>query len=501
VSADPVASTVREAHAPPPGRLGRLLEQSPFPILLLCATGVLLLLAFAPSLLVGDSWLTLMAGREVVKHGLPDTETITLLGQGATWTDQQWLAQVLFYAAHELAGIRAVVLADVVLVLIALGLTMAAARWAGATARSTFLVGLLAAVAGPWGWTVRAQAWALPLYAGVLWLLLDASRRGVRRRTLLALPLLVLWANLHGSVVLGAGLTVLLGAVELVRTRATRPWLPLALVVLAPLCVLASPYAARLPAYYDLMLVDAPFADILREWEWSKPAGTTVLFYALAALTVTLIAAPRSRRRLRVFELLVLAATLVSAVQAIRGVIWFALAAAAILPLALDGLIRRPDVVAPRLNRTISLVAIGAFVVTFAATALARPTSWFLADWPEAEVTAVEAAVVDPSVRLFATDRHSDWLLWRIPSLRGRVAFDVRFELYDRATLEDIVRYNGELDPGWNGITDGYDVVILDHQKRGPSHLEDFLAEPGTRVVYEDPDLTIVRREPDPGVA
>ena len=49
-----------------------------------------------------------------------------------------------------------------------------------------------------------------------------------------------------------------------------------------------------------------------------------------------------------------LGVTLVGAVQAVRGVIWFALAAAAILPIALDGLFTRADVAAPRVNRTIS---------------------------------------------------------------------------------------------------------------------------------------------------
>ncbi len=146
---------------------------------------------FAPSLVVGDTWLTLMAGREVVDNGLPRTETLTVLGQGATWTDQQWLAQVVFYGAHELAGLRAVVVLDVLLVVLALGLAAAAARSGGASSRSTFVVGLLAVLAGPWGWTIRAQTTALPLFAGVLWLLVDAARRGVRRRTLLVLPALV----------------------------------------------------------------------------------------------------------------------------------------------------------------------------------------------------------------------------------------------------------------------------------------------------------------------
>ena len=195
---------------------------SPFPILLVSLVGIVLLSVFGPSLVVGDTWLTLMAGREVVEHGLPSTETITILGQGATWTDQQWLAQVVFYGAHGLAGMRAVVLLDVLLVLLALAFATGAARTSGASSRSTFLIGLLAVIAGPWGWTIRAQSAALPLFAGALWLLVDAYRNGVRRRTLLVLPLLVLWANLHGSVVLGAGLTVLLGLVELVREPSAR---------------------------------------------------------------------------------------------------------------------------------------------------------------------------------------------------------------------------------------------------------------------------------------
>ena len=332
-----------------------VLETSPFPILLVSLVGIVLLTVFGPSLVVGDTWLTLMAGREVVENGLPETETLTVLGQGATWTDQQWLAQVVFYGAHELAGMRAVVVLDVLLVVLALGLTAAAARSGGASSRSTFVVGLLAVLAGPWGWTIRAQTAALPLFAGVLWLLVDAARRGVRRRTLLVLPALVLWANLHGSVVLGAFLTMLLGGYALVRARRLA-WLPAALVLLAPLCVLATPYGWDIVAYYELMLVDAPFAEILREWQWSSPSASTFLFYVLATVAVVLVAVPRCRRRLNVFELIVLGVTLLGAVQAVRGVIWFALAAAAILPIALDGLFTRADVAAPKVNRTISVV-------------------------------------------------------------------------------------------------------------------------------------------------
>ena len=118
-----------------------LLETSPFPVFLVSLVGVVLLTVFGPSLVVGDTWLTLMAGREIVDHGLPDVEHVTLLGEGATWTDQQWLAQLLFYGAHEVAGTRLVVVLDVALVLLAIGLVAGAARSAGASSRSTFLIG------------------------------------------------------------------------------------------------------------------------------------------------------------------------------------------------------------------------------------------------------------------------------------------------------------------------------------------------------------------------
>ncbi len=469
-------------------RTREILETSPFPILLVSLVGIVLLTVFAPSIVVGDTWLTLMAGREIVEHGLPHTEEITILGQGATWTDQQWLAQLLFYGAHVVGGVRAVILLDVALVLLALGLAVATARASGGSSRSTFLVGLLAVLAGPWGWTIRAQTAALPLFAGVLWLLVDASRQGVRRRTLLVLPMLVIWANLHGSVVLGAGLTVLLALLVMVRARRLS-WIPAALAVLAPLCVLVSPYGTKLVAYYRLMLVDAPFAPILREWQWSSPSGTTALFWGLAIVAGAILALRRCRSRLTFYELAVLLVAFVGAVQAVRGVIWFALACAAILPVALDGLLTRADVDAPRLNRMISIGALAALAVAVIAF-VARPGSWFVSDWPEQRVEAVRAATRDPSTRVYATDGTADWLLWRIPDLRGRLAYDVRFELYDQDALDEIVRY-GTRSGGWKSLLDGYRVVLVPIVP-GNARLNELLAEPHTRVVYRDTGIAVV---------
>jgi hypothetical protein len=65
--------------------------------------------------------------------------------------------------------------------------------------------------------------------------------------------------------------------------------------------------------------------------------------------------------------------------------------------------------------------------------------------------------------RVWATDGTADWLLWRIPDLRDRLAYDVRFELYDQATLGGIVQY-GKRDGDWR-LLSGYRVVIVDRRR------------------------------------
>ena len=374
-----------------------------------------------------------------VENGLPHTEHLTVLGEGSTWTDQQWLAQVVFYAAHGLAGMRAVILLGIAFVLLALGARVRDRADGRRVVPLDLRHRLPRDPRRPVGLDAPRADGGAPLFAAALWLLVDASRTASAD------------ARCSCCRCSSSGRTSTAPSSSAPASRCSSgssswcahdasTWIPLALVVLSPLCVLATPYGWDIVAYYKLMLVDAPFAPILREWQWSSPSGTTALFWLLAlvaagdprppALQVTadLLRARRPRRDVR------------GAVQAVRGVIWFALAAAAILPVALDGLLTKADVAAPRVNRIISLAALAGLAVA-ALVFVARPASWFVSEWPEARVAAVREATRDPNVRVWATDGTADWLLWRIPDLRGRLAYDVRFELYDQPTLDRIVGY------------------------------------------------------------
>ncbi len=469
----------------------RIAEEEYILVVLLAGFGLIFLLIFPPALVVNDSWLNLMAGREVVENGLPSVDEITVYGLGATWTDQQWLAQVFMYGVYALGGFALLSIATATFVVAAFSIAAAAARQLGAGPRAIWLMFLPVLMAAPWAWSIRAQMLALPLYTGLLWLLASQARNPTRR-IWIAFPLLVVWANVHGSVALGALLVMLLGAYELIRTRAASWRRSIPLLLLAPLAVLATPYGPVDTArYYHLLLVDPPFAGRVTEWRWAEPATNTMFFYALAAIAIVVVWL--GRKRLTPFDLAVLALTFAGGVNAIRGIVWFALACMVFVPVAIGRKLESKRQGEPRRGLNVAITTtLAAALLLVAASLFTRDEEWFEEYWPRAAVEAVREEV-QPDDRLFAPDRFSDWMLFKIPELRGRVSYDVRFELYDREFFDELQEYAGESTPDWKSFADGYRVVIVDETRK--SHTADFLEEPGARVVYEDDEITVIARE------
>jgi len=472
-------------------RIVDIAVRNPFPIALTCLLVSLLALA-SYGLIVADSWMSLVAGREIVRDGLPHRETLTVIPAGREWIDQQWLAQLALYGVHWAAGIAGVAILDVLLVGAAVGSAMAAARSLGATARSTFLVALVCLFIAPWSWQIRAQAFALPLFVWCLWLAAAHVRRP-GRRVFVALPLLVLWANIHGSVVLGAALVVLAAGVVAVARRSDRRsrWEAAALAIGATAAIFVTPYGSKIVDYYHLLLVDPPFGHVIVEWQRTKPEGITAVFFVVLLLAVPLVALAWRRRTMTTFDVLALGLVTVGALQAVRGLAWFALAATVLLPNALDAVVRKPDkIAAPRVNVAVAAASVlGALVVLVIAAA--RPQSWFERQWPSGALEAVRSA--GPEARVYGSDRHSDWLLWKIPSLRGRLAYDVRFELVSRKQFRRLANYVAQNGSDWKRVADGYRVIVIDVDST-TKHLAAFRSEPGARVAFRKDNVAVVVR-------
>ena len=474
-------------------------------LLLIFALYVAMRVLGLPGQVGQDSWLTLLAGREVVDNGLPSVETLTVLARGTEWVDQQWLGQLIFYGAEQLGTLKAALALHALLVTGAVAAAIAAARSLGGSTRRVARIALLAVVAIVLTtWYMRTQSLAYLLFVGVLWLLI-ADARSPSRRVLFVFPLLVLWANIHGSVVLGVALVGLRALTTVVGVRPPRLQLgnlprAAALGAGAVVCLFASPYGLDLVGYYRDTLANPEFAKFVTEWQASTPKPLTAPFYALAFAATWIMA--RNAGRVTPFELLALAITLAGGLLAIRNIAWFAFAALMILPSALAAAPDDDKEDAPLALRFGVAMLACAIIVASSVSFLARaPDSFEHENYPSALGRSIEQAAKDPSARVYASLRHADWILWKYPWLANRVAFDARFELLPGEQLSRIYQFLSQVGHGWEQHAAGYSIVVLPRD-RGiaiPHTLPTYrvlLAKGGWRLDYRDDDsVVLVRRQ------
>lgn len=453
-----------------------------------------MLSAAMPKLLVQDSWLSFVGGRLVAQHGLPHADTLTVWAQGRPWLDQQWGAHLALYELIQLGGLRLAIVVAVACVLAAIAAACVVTRRLGATPVAAAAGAVLPVLGAPWMTQVRAQSLALPLFVAVYGLLaLDSRRPG--RRVLLVLPILLVWANLHGSVVLAAGLTALHG-VTLARHHAHRAR-ALALAVGAPLCVLATPYGFAVVGYYRLMLLSSPLKHYVREWQAPGIQGITAGLFVSAFVVVALWA--RNPRAVTGFERWAIPLLLVGAMTALRNAIWFELAAAVTLPRLLDAA-RRTRPATPGVRRV--NVVVGSLAVTGAllivATELARPAAWLQRDLPPSAAASI-AKAAGPSGIVLSDDVHSDWLLWQQPSLAGRVAYDVRFELFDKQELLTLKGLQDASVPSWRACGGVARVVTFATPARRLDAVRQGVLDTHSRVLVDLPSIAAVAQTPSHG--
>lgn len=466
----------------------RLRGQALLALLLVLQAGLLSMLA--RDLFLDDSWLSLVGGREIWRHGIPTHDTLGVLTAGRPWIDQQWLGQLGFYAASAVGGLAFVFVLHLAVLTAAMGLAMATARRRGASALSVFAIALLAIFVAPWSWQPRAQSLAELLFAGLLALLLSNRDEGPRRRTLLVLPLLVLWANVHGSVLLGVAVVLAYAATGLAKGRrrvASGGSIVCSLLLLSPLCLVMTPYGLHTIDYYASLLGNRDLSAIAPEWR--APSGSVaIMFFLLATVAVGLVVT--RRRRLAPFELAVFLITFGASLTAVRHFAWFALAMTMLLP----PLLPAPPARHPTaLGRWVAWGCVGA-VAAMAVALLAKPNGWYEQHWPvRASRALLTATSRDPAGTIFVHGREDDWLMWRYPSLQGRIAYDARLELLTGSEIRQIVRFDRGEGPQWSAAAAGYDLVWINSRLR-PELARSLARLRGTTVVYHDHEVTLLQR-------
>jgi hypothetical protein len=375
-------------------------------------------------------------------HRLPDADAFSFSKSGAPWFAWEWASDVLTGAIHRAAGLRGFAAFY--------GLAIATSVWMWF--RLTWAVGgnfLIAALfAAPMivttdlHWLARPHVFGWLFALGAVWWCERAPcRPGAKDLAGIAIGS-ALWANMHGSFVLGP-LIILIYAI----VGRTRNLVPALLAATAGSFI--NPHGWMLHRHIAAYLFDASLLDRIGEFQSFNfhHAGAWWVIVSLIAGIAGGCAALFVRRPERfILSVMLTGAALTSARS-------LPLAALLLLPLANGSITEAGLPFTKALRYGDSLRAFdrsfhGFALVPFIALVLfgmRLPAAFPPADFPVAASAAISSLPGD--ARIFSTDKFGGYLIYRLDGAR-KVFFDGRSDFYG---ADFVTRYARMIEarPGW----------------------------------------------------
>jgi hypothetical protein len=266
---------------------------------LLAAGAVMALLFVDPASMLQDpdNWWHVKVGFDLLSSlTLPTVDTYSYTFAGHPWIAKEWLGQILFALAYMAAGWNGVAL----LTIVAIALAMFLLAWhLGAELRPATALALtigLAVLAAPL-YNARPFIFTFPII--VVWTAaLFRAAHESRAPSIWLLPLLCLWANLHGTFTFAFVIAFFAGLEVLERTRLSHPMLLAKWVgfgLLCPLASLLNPYGYK--AILATFTVSHGNEAVPHIGEW-QPFDASVDYLQEWALLLTVFAVLVSRLRI-----------------------------------------------------------------------------------------------------------------------------------------------------------------------------------------------------------
>jgi len=244
----------------------------------LCTALLFLVVALVACLMPAqtDTWWQLRTGEDIwLQRAVDLHDHFSHTVNGSYWPNHEWLSQTLFYAAYKLGGL-------------ALLTAFCAAAIVGAWAlvwrltpdhtRRHLLIAGLALIPSSTGWTLRPQVLTLLFFAATLFL-------AMRRRELFLPPLFLVWANLHGGVVLG--FLCIAGAIIDVVLRERR--FPRRLLIVLGGCIMATMLTPLGRSFWSEIPASVARLHDYRVLEWQSPKLTDLPFLPFWGLSLALV--------------------------------------------------------------------------------------------------------------------------------------------------------------------------------------------------------------------
>ncbi len=399
-----------------------------------------------------DAYWHIALGRDTLAGGIQRVDTYSWTVAGQPVSIDQWLGQVLLALSWQLGDWRGVVALRAVAVAVLVGLiAYAALRERPARPLAAVLAALPAIALTRFVWTERPELFGFVCFA-LLIVLLRGGRAGSDRALWAIAPLIAVWANLHGSFALGAGLVAIAAIAGAVAQPARRR---------TYVAVGAASLVATLLTPAGIGAWTAPGLHLLHPprgiQEWSVPDVTTLpgLLFSVA-LFATFAVALFARTRAP-GEAVVLLPVLFVSLSATRQLPLFAIAAAPYLAAyggeavsELAGMLKlRLPALASAAGRPSRAVDGVALVVAAVALAIAGATGTAAADRTGLPVAALPALRPGPGLL-----NQYDWGGYLIASApRTPVFVDGRLTPYLDGVLGTYATVVG-VHPGWREVID-----------------------------------------------
>ena len=316
--------------------------------------GLLVPVALGSSLTIfndGDVRWHIAAGQWMIDHrAVPHTDPFSFTYSGQPWMAFEWGSQLIYGAAHRLAGFGGVA-AVVTAALVALHLLVVtqARRWVGPLGIAITVI-LLNLILIP---MILARPHVLGWVMLALWLeLLLKARDADRTPPLAAAALMIIWVNLHGSFAIGLVLAAVVALDACIEAKwrwpVVRGWLVFGIV--SALAAMINPNGIH-GFLYPLEVARLTTLPLIVEWRPSD-WGRTPLFFVVLGIVALLMAWRRVRLRPVMAGLLVF--LLAMAFHQMRHQAVLAIVAAMLLPRALGGTERPALLADPRKRRMVA---------------------------------------------------------------------------------------------------------------------------------------------------
>ncbi|CCE11491.1 conserved membrane hypothetical protein [Bradyrhizobium sp. STM 3843] len=363
-------------------------------------------------------WQIKVGGWILAQHAVPHVDIYSWTKAGAPWISSSWLSQLLFAAAYQLAGWPGVVALSALAIAAAFALLVRVLS-SRISIAAAGVVAMVAFALAQHHLLARPHVLAMPvMVAWVSGLIAAADRRAAPSPWLL--PLLALWANIHGSFLLGLGLVAPIGLDAVWNAPAPRhkilafKWALFGIGALIASC--ATPYG------WDTLFAARKILDLggvlalISEWGPVSFAQVSTfevcLLLAIAAVLYFGVMLPPTR-------ILLALGLLHMALSHDRHIEVFALLLPLVLLTPLAEKFGWPSDAAPAARSVATVTAVVAAVLLIIGVAALRPIRLAADEQFQPAIAALRAQNV---TRVFNEDALGGYMIWKdmAPFIDGR---------------------------------------------------------------------------------